>query len=102
MDQTLLFFLRKSHIQAQPNIVENFKKAGADIFSIENLTEGTACTVLLARKVFDNESPMIVANSDQLVDFNVSDYVSDCLNRGLDGSILVFRDPTMDPKWSSC
>ena len=92
--------LRKSHIQAQPNIVENFKKAGADIFSIENLTEGTACTVLLARKVFDNGSPMIVANSDQLVDFNVSDYVSDCLNRGLDGSILVFRDPTMDPKWS--
>lgn len=92
--------LRKSHIQAQPNLVKNFKKAGSEILPVENLTEGTACTVLLARKVFDNESPMIVANSDQLVDFNVSDYVSDCLNRGLDGSILVFRDPTMDPKWS--
>ena len=27
-------------------------------------------------------------------------YVADCLDRGLDGSILVFRDPTKDPKWS--
>ena len=92
--------LRKSHILEQPNIVKNIETAGADILPIENLTEGTACTVLLARRVFDNNSPMIVANSDQVVDFNVSDYVSDCINRGLDGSILVFRNPSMDPKWS--
>ena len=92
--------LRKSHIQAQPTMVENFRKAGSDILPVENLTEGTACTVLLARKVFDNDSPMIVANSDQLVDFNVSDYILDCIKRGLDGSILVFRDPSMKSKWS--
>lgn len=92
--------LRKTHIQAHPNIVKHFETTGANILPIENLTEGTACTVLLARKVFDNDSPMMVANSDQLVNFNVSDYVSDCINRGLDGSILVFRDPSMDPKWS--
>ena len=92
--------LRNSHIQDQPNIVKNFKQTGADILPIENLTEGTACTVLLARKVFDNDNPMLVANSDQLVDFNVSDFVADCIDRGLDGSILVFRDPTKDPKWS--
>jgi NDP-sugar pyrophosphorylase family protein len=92
--------LRKSHIQAHPNIVKNLESVGANIIPIENLTEGTACTVLLARKVFDNDSPMIVANSDQLVNFNVSDYVLDCINRGLDGSILVFRDPSQDPKWS--
>ena len=92
--------LRNSHIQAQPNIVKNFKQAGVDILPIENLTEGTACTVLLARKVFDNDNPMLVANSDQLVNFDVSDFVNDCINRDLDGSILVFRDPSMDPKWS--
>jgi len=26
--------------------------------------------------------------------------VRDCFDRGLDGSILVFRDPEMNPKWS--
>ena len=30
----------------------------------------------------------------------MTDYVQDCLDRGLDGSILVFRDPSLDPKWS--
>lgn len=42
----------------------------------------------------------MVANSDQLVDFNVNDFIEDCIQRKLDGSILVFRDPSMDPKWS--
>ena len=92
--------LRDAHIQAHPAIVHAFEKAGADILPVDKLTEGTACTVLLARKAFDNDSPMMVANSDQLVDFDVTDYVQDCLDRGLDGSILVFRDPSMDPKWS--
>ena len=92
--------LRQSHIEAQPALVYGFEKNGVDIFPVDRQTEGTACTVLLARRVFDNERPMMVANSDQLVDFDVVDYVQDCLDRGLDGSILVFRDPSMDPKWS--
>lgn len=92
--------LRESHMQAQPAIVRGLEKAGVNILPVGKLTEGTACTVLLARKVFDNDSPMMVSNSDQLVDFDVKDYVTDCMDRGLDGSILVFRDPSMDPKWS--
>ncbi|WGW06067.1 glycosyltransferase family 2 protein [Tropicibacter oceani] len=92
--------LRAAHMDAQPAIVHGFEKAGVDILPVDKLTEGTACTVLLARKVYDNDRPMMVANSDQLVDFDVTDYVQDCLDRGLDGSILVFRDPSMDPKWS--
>ena len=35
-----------------------------------------------------------------MVDFDVDDYIADCLSRNLDGSILVFRNPQMDPKWS--
>ncbi len=97
-DVTLL--LRHSHIQSQPSIVQGFEKVGANIIPVDKLTEGTACTVLLARKIFDNDSPMMVANSDQLVNFDVKDYIDDCINRGLDGSILVFRDTSMDPKWS--
>ena len=92
--------LRQSHIQSQPSIVQGFEMVGANIIPVNKLTEGTACTVLLARKVFDNDKPMMVANSDQVVNFDVTDYINDCLDRGLDGSILVFRDTSMDPKWS--
>lgn len=96
--KTLL--LRKAHIEASPEKAARLSAAGADILSVDELTEGTACTVLLGRQVFDNDDPMMVANSDQLVDFDVKAYVDDCLNRELDGSILVFRDKFMDPKWS--
>ena len=92
--------LRREHIDIQPEIVTHFRQTGADILPVDQLTEGTACTVLLARKTYDNNQPMMVANSDQLVDFDVKAFVQDCIDRDLDGSILVFRDPTMDPKWS--
>lgn len=92
--------LRKAHIDAQKEIVADFERNGAAVVPVAKLTEGTACTVLLARTRFDGETPMMVANSDQLVDFDVTDFVRDCLDRDLDGSILVFRDPTMNPKWS--
>ena len=97
---SVTMLLRAAHMEAQPDMVHGFEKAGVDILPVDKLTEGTACTVLLARKVFDSDRPMMVANSDQLVDFDVTDYVQDCLDRGLDGSILVFRDPSLDPKWS--
>ena len=92
--------LRNTHMEKNPTLMQAFDNAGINTIPVDKLTEGTACTVLLARKVFDNDNPMMVANSDQLVDFDVTDYITDCIERGLDGSILVFRDPFMDPKWS--
>jgi dTDP-glucose pyrophosphorylase len=92
--------LRQAHIDKQASLVRGFEKIGINILPVDSLTEGTACTVLLGRKIFDNDCPMMVANSDQLVNFDVADFLQDCLDRDLDGSILVFRDPSLDPKWS--
>lgn len=92
--------LRKEHLNSHPKIARQIESVGHTIVSVAGLTEGTACTVLLAREAFDDNQPMMVANSDQLVKFNVNDYIQDCLERKLDGSILVFRDPSKDPKWS--
>jgi dTDP-glucose pyrophosphorylase len=67
---------------------------------IETLTEGTACTVLHARKYINNLNPILIANSDQLVDINIQDFIEDSINRNLDGSILTFIDEDLNPKWS--
>lgn len=95
-----VLLLRGEHIDQCEDIVSDLKSPQNQIRVVDRLTEGTACTVLLARDIIDDDTPMMVANSDQLVDFDVNDYVADCLNRGLDGSILVFRDSEMNPKWS--
>jgi len=70
------------------------------IVEVETLTEGAACTVLHAHRLVDSGTPLLIANSDQIVDMDINDYISDCSSRGLDGSILTFIDSKRDPKWS--
>jgi NDP-sugar pyrophosphorylase family protein len=92
--------LRAEHVRQEPEIVAMLKRQSHSIHEITKLTEGAVCTILLARKVFDNDFPLLIANSDQLVDFSCDDFVQDCRRRGLDGSIVVFEDAAMNPKWS--
>lgn len=65
---------------------------------IDKLTEGAACTVLHAHRLINNDNPLLIANSDQIVDMNISDYINDSESRSLDGSVLCFEDN--DKKWS--
>jgi NDP-sugar pyrophosphorylase family protein len=95
---TLIF--RKDHIEANGGAIAQLRRSGVHIVEIDQPTEGTACTVLRARELFDNDSPLLIANSDQIVDFDINAMVDDCLERNLDGSILVFRDAEKNPKWS--
>lgn len=89
------------HINEEKELVEEIShKYNATFIPIEILTEGTACTVLYARKFINNEAPLLIANSDQIVDIDIKNYIDDCKERFLDGSILCFKEPSMDPKWS--
>lgn len=92
---------RKEHLIKEASLVTKLSSQYSVTFiEIDKLTEGTACTVLYASKFINNDSPLIIANSDQLVDINMSDYVDDCLNRKLDGSILTFHDSSGNLNWS--
>ncbi|WP_213084125.1 glycosyltransferase family 2 protein [Cohnella massiliensis] len=67
------------------------------VFS-EKLTEGACCSVLKAIDYINNQTPLLIANSDQIVETNLNLFLRDCFERNLDGSILTFYDN--DPKWS--
>lgn len=96
-----ILIARQSHMEREPELVRMIKhKYGAVFIPVEKLTEGTACTVLHARKYINNDTPLLIANSDQLVDTGISDYINDCFNKKRDGSILTFIDEHRDPKWS--
>ena len=71
-----------------------------EIALVDGMTEGAACSVLHARALINHDRPLIIANSDQIVDIDVGLFVRDCLDRSLDGSILTFVDPERNPKWS--
>jgi NDP-sugar pyrophosphorylase family protein len=42
-----------------------------EIIQIDGITEGAACTLLLAEKFIDNSTPMLSFNTDQMIDYDV-------------------------------
>ena len=80
---------------------------GCSIVTVDSITEGAACTVLLAKKHIDNDAPLIIINSDQYIEFEncdtsfkfIFDFLYDPMEDTLDGKISTF-DGKGDPKWS--
>lgn len=100
-DARYILIANNQHMRADEALVsEIVKKYQATFIGIDGVTEGSACTVLNARAFVNNDDPLLIANSDQIVDFDVRDFYEDCFNKGLDGSLLVFKDEKRDPKWS--
>jgi dTDP-glucose pyrophosphorylase len=96
-----ILIARQEHLENEFLLVEKIKmKFNATFIGIDKLTEGTACTVLFAKKLIDNSHPLLIANSDQIVDLNIQEYIDDCIRDNADGSILTFFDRTRNPKWS--
>jgi len=72
---------------------------GKRIFINENgLTEGAACTTLVASKLIDNDSPLLFSNSDQFIEWNSNEVLYAFTADGVDGGILTFEGT--HPKWS--
>jgi NDP-sugar pyrophosphorylase family protein len=65
---------------------------------INEVTSGPATTVAIGLRALKEDLPVIVANSDQFLNFEINRWLVDIEERQLDGSILVMRDK--DPKWS--
>ena len=101
-DARYILICRSEHLAGENCEIRKLIEARFDcvFLPIEKPTEGAACTILHARQYFDSDDPLLLANSDQLVDIDVADFYRDCMERALDGSIMTFLDPSKDPKWS--
>lgn len=69
---------------------------GCVILTVDHVTEGAACTVLIAEKYIDNGDAMMIANSDQYVDTDINSYLASM--KDYDGLIMTM--PANHPKWS--
>ena len=94
-----IFIIQKEH-QKKYNIksVLNILQPNCKIIELDSLTEGAACTTLLAKKYINNSDPLIIANSDQYINWNSSKALYDFNTKNLDGAILTFE--AIHPKWS--
>ena len=99
IDAKFIFLVRKEHDQKY-NVSSLLKviAPNCEIILVDKLTEGAACTTLLAEKYIDKKDPLIIANSDQFIEWNSSKVLYELSNKQFDGGIIVFK--SLHPKWS--
>jgi dTDP-glucose pyrophosphorylase len=93
----LIFIVQKEHVEKYD--VKNFlqeRYEGCDVVVIDGVTEGAACTVLQAKHLINNDEPLAIMNSDNIIKFNEASVTP--LYTHADGVIMTFEDT--DPKWS--
>ena len=76
----------------------NLLTPGCKIVEVDGVTEGAACTALLAREHIDNDSPLLFANSDQHIIWDSNEFFYKMNETDVDGGILCFKGT--HPKWS--
>lgn len=96
---TYVYVVQKEHYEKY-NLyyVLNLITPGCKIVQTEGVTEGAACTTLLAKEHINNDSHLIIANSDQFIEWDSSRFYYSVENDNVDGHILTFT--STHPKWS--
>lgn len=94
-----IFIVQRAHYHTYNlKYLLNLIAPDCKIVLVEGLTEGAACTSLLAKHLIDNEQPLIIANSDQYLEWNSNQCLYAFKADQIDGGILTF--PASHPKWS--
>ena len=71
---------------------------GCEIISINGVTEGAACTCLLAKEFINNDYSLMIANCDQYIETNINNYIDALTDSSADGLIMTMK--AHDEKWS--
>lgn len=79
-------------------VFQNATSGVYDCIKLEAPTKGAACTVLTAVDFINNDSELIIANADQVLDVRIDDFVRFARRNKLDGAIMTFR--SSHPRWS--
>lgn len=97
IDGNYIFLVQKDHrIKYHLDDVLDEIAPGCKIVEVDGITDGAARTTLLAKDLINDSTPLIIANSDQVVLWSSLDFQA-FLGHS-DGILAVFK--ANDPKWS--
>lgn len=99
MDATYTYVVRREHYEKfNLKHMLNIITPNCNVVCVDNLTEGAACTTLLAKEFINKNEPLLIANSDQFMEWNSSEFMYSMTSGKCDGGILTFENT--HPKWS--
>jgi len=100
IDQEIMFIFilndedcSKYHFDSTLNMITN---GNCKIIKLKSLTKGSACSSIMAIDYIDNDTPLLILNSDQIFDVNLSNFIKDF--QKYDAGVIVFD--SVHPRWS--
>jgi len=99
VEATFTYVVQKEHREKYNlDTLLNLITPKCNIVEVEGVTEGAACTTLLAKEFINNDQPLLMANSDQFVEWDSNEFMYKMVEQDLDGGIVSFK--ATHPKWS--
>jgi HAD superfamily hydrolase (TIGR01509 family) len=99
IDATFIYVVQKEHREKYNlDTLLNLITPNCKIVEVNGMTEGAACTTLLAKEHINTDEPLLMANSDQFVEWDSNEFMYKMVEQNLDGGIVTFR--ATHPKWS--
>ena len=96
-----IFLVRKEHIEKYEGLIDTLERitnGRCSIVEVDGLTEGAACTALLAEEYINCDEDLLIANSDQIIDYEPQNFKM--LKALARCSGIVFTFNAVHPKWS--
>ena len=100
-DCEYIFLVRKSHIEEYSGLLDTLERITNGRYQhvvVDELTEGAACTALLAEELIDNDEDLLIANSDQIIEYRSENFK--LLKELTTVDAIVFTFNAVHPKWS--
>ena len=99
IEANYIYIVQKEHREKYSlDTMLNLITPGCKIVETDGLTEGAACTALLAKEHIDSDAPLFFANSDQYAEWESSEFLYKMAETACDGGIVTFK--STHPKWS--
>jgi HAD superfamily hydrolase (TIGR01509 family) len=99
VDAHFIFIVQREHYEKYNlKYLLNLIAPGCDIVQVSGITEGAACSTLLAKDYINSDAPLLMANSDQYVEWNSNECMYAFSADDIDGGIITFE--ATHPKWS--
>jgi|TARA_Y100000310_G_scaffold167546_2_gene167394 dTDP-glucose pyrophosphorylase len=94
-----IFIVRQEHcdeFQLDQKLLEI--EPTAKILKINQITEGSICTVLLAKEHFDDSTPVIIKDCDQIINWDIEHFLEFVSRTKVDGAVVTIH--TDKPSYS--
>jgi dTDP-glucose pyrophosphorylase len=101
-EHRFIFICLAEHLDKYPRVEFTLRELCPNclIITLAKVTEGAACTVLLAKHIINTKDPLMIANADQFVELDINRYIERMEDENADGIIMSFL--SSHPKWSYC